>query len=135
MKKILKYTLLFTFALITYRYLWGNIEFTNQPGSIVLVGLILAFFEIILKPIIKLLLLPINILTLGLIRFIIDTLGLYLAIFLIGDFSLNSVGSSGTLWQSYGLPPFQFSGIASYIFTSINIGIIMGIFKTLVKNK
>ena len=83
MKKLLKYIILFTFSLITANQIWQNLSFEQIPLTIIKVAVILTIFELLLKPIIKILLIPINILTLGLFRMVIDTLGLYLAVFFL----------------------------------------------------
>ncbi|MBU1130274.1 phage holin family protein, partial [Patescibacteria group bacterium] len=81
MKKILKRILILSFTLIATNYIWRNLRFNDSLTTILLVSLILSIFESIIKPIVKILLLPITILTLGSIRILINTLGMYLAVF------------------------------------------------------
>lgn len=91
MRKILKQILILSFTLITSNYIWKNLDFQNKLTTIILVALILSIFESIIKPIIKILLLPITIITLGTTRILINTLGLYLAVFLIHNFELKNI--------------------------------------------
>ena len=91
MKKILRYITLFSFSLVTANLFWHNFTFQNIPFTIIKVALILTIFELLLKPIIKILLIPINILTLGLFRLVINTLGLYLAVFFLSDFQVGNI--------------------------------------------
>lgn len=121
MKKILKYTLYLGFALVIENEIWRNLTFSPKIETIIKVALILAIFELILKPIIKILLLPITFLTLGLIRIVINTLGLYLATFLISGFSINS----------FKLFNYPLSGFLAYLFTSFIISTLLYIFKKL----
>ncbi len=121
MKKILKYTLYLAFALVIENEIWHNLAFSSKIETIIKVALILAIFELILKPIIKILLLPITFLTLGLIRIVINTLGLYLAVFLIHDFNVSSL-------QLFNLP---LNGFLAYLFTSFIISTLLYIFKKL----
>jgi uncharacterized membrane protein YvlD (DUF360 family) len=86
MKKILRLTLLFSFSLVCTNLLWNNLTFQITPWTYIKTALVLAIFEVILKPILKIILFPINILTLGLFRAVIDTVGLYLAAFIFSDF-------------------------------------------------
>jgi len=79
----------------------------------------LAFFEIFLKPIVKILLLPISILTLGLIRIVINTLGLYLASSLVSAFSVSS-------FTIYG---WSLVGFWAYLGTSFFISVFLYFFK------
>lgn len=125
MKKILKLILITTFVLITINQIWGNLVFENNVLTILKVALILALFELILKPIIKILLLPINILTLGTIRIVIDTLGLYLAVFLLPDFQINNITT----------PTINFNGFLCYLVTSLTITIILNFYKFILSKK
>ncbi len=121
MKKILKYTLYLSFALIIHNEIFHNLSFDPRVQSIILVAVILALFELILKPIIKILLLPITFLTLGLVRILIQTLGLYLASFLISGFSLSSL----TIFNH------TLTGFFAYLFSSFFISNLLYFFKKL----
>jgi len=125
MKKFLKFNLLFYFSLYTTNELIGNLNFLNGVSTILQVSLILTIFELILKPILKILLLPINILTLGLFRIIIDVVGIYLALFFIDTFKVNNF----SLWS------YDFFGILAIIGTSVIINFIFLIFNSIVTKK
>jgi len=128
MKKILRYTILFIFSLITANQIWHNLFFDQIPLTIIKVAIILTIFELLLKPIIKILLIPINILTLGLFRIVIDTLGLYLSIFLISDFQIGNIYIS-----QYN---YQVNNFWAYLLSSFTIGIILYIYNSILhKNK
>lgn len=135
MKKILKLTLLFTFSLITANQIWGNIFFESIPLSIIKTALILSIFEIILKPILKIVLFPINLITLGLFRIIIDTLGLYIAVFLFSDFKILDIHTLATNWWGIAIPPFNFVNFFTYLVTSVTIGIILNFFNFIIRKK
>lgn len=123
MKKILRYIILFTFSLITANQIWQNLSFNQIPLTIIEVAAILTLFELLLKPIIKILLIPINILTLGLFRLVIDTLGLYLAIFFISDFQVGNIYIS-----KYN---YQINNFWAYLLSSFTIGIILYIYNSI----
>ncbi len=123
MKKILRYIILFTFSLITANQIWHNLSFNQIPLTIIKVAAILTLFELLLKPIIKILLIPINILTLGLFRLVIDTLGLYLAIFFISDFQVGNIYIS-----KYN---YQINNFWAFLLSSFTIGIILYIYNSI----
>jgi len=123
MKKILRYIILFTFSLITANQIWHNLSFSKIPLTIIEVAAILTLFELLLKPIIKILLIPINILTLGLFRLVIDTLGLYLAIFFISDFQVENIYIS-----KYN---YQVNNFWAFLLSSFTIGIILYIYNSI----
>lgn len=119
MKKFLKFNLLFYFTLYTVSELTHNLHFQNGMWTILEVSLVLTIFELFLKPIIKILLLPINILTLGFFRIIINTLGIYLALFLISTFSTSDFWIY-TYHLTGLLAVFSTSIIINFVFTIIN---------------
>ncbi len=135
MKKLLRLTLLFTFSLITANYVWGNLYFQNIPLSIIKTAFVLSIFEIILKPILKIILFPINLITLGLFRIVIDTLGLYLAVFLFSDFSLSAIHTSPTNFSGISIPEFNFVNFFTYLVTSVTIGLILNFFNFIIRKK
>lgn len=134
-KKITKLTLLITFSLITANQIWGNLEFTNIPWTIIKVGFILSIFEIIIKPILKIILFPINILTLGFFRCLIDVVGLYLAVFIFPDFYIKNIHTQATLILGITIPQLNFSGFFAYLVTSITIGFFLNLFTLIIKKK
>lgn len=128
MKKILRYIILFSFSIVTSNLIWKNFTFQQIPQTIIKVAVILTIFELLLKPIIKILLIPINILTLGLFRMVIDTLGLYLAVFFIGDFQISNIYIS-----LYNYPVNNFW---AYLLSSFTVGTILHIYNLILhKNK
>lgn len=133
MKKILKYTLLISFGLATQNQIWGNLIFSQQLLTLIKVSLILTIFEIILKPLLKILLLPINIITLGLFRIIINTLGFYLAIFLLSDFRVNSIQTNAINWQGISFPSLNFTGFLALVVNSTSQNILLNLFKNIIK--
>ena len=124
-RKLGKLSLMLTYCLIAHNQIWGNLNFDGQISTIIKVAIILAFFETILKPIIKLLLLPINILTLGGIRLVINTFGLYLASFILASFSVQNISSNNTKLLGLNIPPLQFSGFFAYLVSSFTINLLL----------
>ncbi len=129
MKKILRFTLLFVFVLISTNQLLGNLIFHQPPTTIIKVAFIVAIFEIVLKPIIKILLLPINLLTLGLFRIVINTLGLFLATFLLADFEVGNINSPAQNFWGVSIPPIHLTGFIAYLATSVTISLTFNLFR------
>jgi putative membrane protein len=135
MKKILKYTLLIAFSLALQNQLWQNLVFSQNVWTIIKVAFILTIFEILLKPILKILLLPINILTLGLFRIVINTVGLYLAVFLLTDFQVNPISLHSFVWQGIAIPAISLSGFWVYVINSTTQDFLLSVFKFIIKPK
>ncbi|MGI5840830.1 MAG: phage holin family protein [Patescibacteria group bacterium] len=135
MKKFFRFTLLLAFSLVITDELWGNLIFPDKFLGILKVAFILAVFEIILKPIIKVLLLPINLLTLGLFRIVIDTLGLYMAVVLVDKFRVLSIFKENFNLVGFDIPTLKFSGFTAFLVTSLTIALIYHIFNIILYNK
>jgi uncharacterized membrane protein YvlD (DUF360 family) len=135
MKKFLRFTLLFIFALIAENQLWNNLIFSNIPATVFKVALILAFFELFLKPIIKILLLPINLLTLGLFRIVISTIGLYIATFFLDDFQVQDILANSTIWQGFTIPELHFTNFFAYLVSSLTLSFLIYIYNLILNKK
>ena len=133
MKKILKITLLISFSLVLQNYFWNNLDFSNSLFTLIKVAFVLTMFEILLKPIIKILLIPINFLTLGLFRIVINTFGFYLAVFIFSDFRVNTINTSEFIWQGITIPALYFTGFWAYVVNSTSNNFILNIFKFIIK--
>ena len=126
MKKFFKTILIIAFAIVTHNYFFQNLILENEILTLIKVSVVLAIFELLLKPIIKIILLPINLITLGLFRIVINTIGLYLAVFLIADFHVNTF-----VFQNY-----SFSGFWAYLVSSFILSFLLYIFSLILsKNK
>jgi len=135
MKKILRLTLLFAFSLATHNQFWQNLVLDYNLTTLLKVSLILMIFEILIKPILKILLLPINLLTLGLFRVVINTLGFYLAVFLLSDFQINNILTNSIALLGLTLPVFHFNGFFAYLFTSTSVSFLLYLFNIILRKK
>ena len=125
MKKFFKTILIIAFAIVTHNYFFHNLILENELITLIKVSIVLAIFELLLKPIIKIVLLPINIITLGLFRIVINTIGLYLAVFLIADFHVKTL-----IFQNY-----NFSGFPAYLASSLILSFLLYIFSLILSKK
>jgi putative membrane protein len=78
----------------------------------------------IVKPIIKILLLPINLITLGLFSWVISVVTLFLLQFFIVGISLHPYFFNGFTYQGFIIPAFNINILFSYIITSTLINSI-----------
>lgn len=72
----------------------------------------------IVKPVIKLLLLPINLITLNLFSWVISLLTLFLLQTLVGGISITSYAFLGTNFNGFVIPPLFIGVFLSYVLTS-----------------
>lgn len=97
MKRILKSWLINTIALWLIDYMFSGISFTDF-GSLLATGLLLGLLNATVKPLLKLISLPVTFLTLGLFSLVINALVMELAFHLIGGTFLSSFGTA--FWAS-----------------------------------
>lgn len=135
MKRILKLTLLISFALITQNQIWSNLQFQTPIISVVKVAFVLSIFELILKPIIKVLLFPINVLTLGMFRIVINTVGFYLAAFILADFTVGPIHTLPVTIQGFQIPAINLIGFWAHLLNSTSNSFLLYIFKFILKTK
>jgi len=134
MKKILRNFVLNIIVLKTVDFFIPNILFFSQGfKTVLLTALALTVFEYFIKPIAKLLFLPINILTLGLLRWVINVIGLYLVTMFVDGFSLRPYIFPGLSWQGIIIPSINFSILATYIFVSLSLSFTIIVLKWVIK--
>jgi len=126
---------------ITINYLSIFLSFNIFPGFsvegsfqvILLASVVWLLLNKIVKPIIKLLLLPINLITLGLFSWVISVITLFLLQYLIIGISLQPHFFTGFSYQGFIIPAFHINVLFSYIITSSLINGIHSIVSWLIK--
>lgn len=133
MKRIIRYWFIYLLSLLFVSSIITSINFAGGWQTIGLVSLLITIFELILKPIIKILLLPINILTLGLARSLINVVGLYLITSLVNGFRITAYTFPGINWNGFSAPPAKLSLLLTYIIISLFLNITFSIILWIVK--
>ena len=83
-----------TFALWVAEKLVDGIVFTGNFGVLVIAGLVFALVNLVLKPAVKLLALPLVIVTLGIALFFINILMLYITDWIVSGFEITHFGAA-----------------------------------------
>ena len=86
----------------------------------------LGLINLLIKPVINILLLPINLITLGTLRWIVNVIALYLVTVLVSDFKILPVSFSGLAYSGIIIPAFSLNLILSFVFLSFLISLISG---------
>jgi putative membrane protein len=86
----------------------------------------LGLINLLIKPVINILLLPINLITLGTLRWIVNVIALYLVTVLVSDFRILPVRFSGLAYSGIIIPAFSLNLILSFVFLSFLISLISG---------
>jgi len=131
MKKILKYWFITSLSLLAISQLGHSFFFGQGYLTVVEAALFLTLFEYFLKPIVKLLFLPINLLTLGALRWLIDVLALFLAATFIQSFQIQNFIFNGMAVNGFIIPSFNFSGFFAYVISAFWLNLAISILRWL----
>lgn len=79
---------------------------------------------LIVKPILKILFIPINILTFGLLSWVINVIVIYLLTIFVPEISIRLWIFPGATWAGFIIPPIHFTYLTAMIASSLLITII-----------
>ena len=91
----------------------------NSLQTLITAAIVLTILNKLVIPIIKLLLLPINLITLGLFRWVSNVIALILLHILVNGISIHAFQFSGFEYSGFVVPSFPISLLFSYILTAI----------------
>lgn len=124
MKTLLRYFLINLVSLwITTRVISG-LTYTGGIKSLFLGALAFMLINLILVPLLKILLLPLNLLTLGIFAWITNVLALYALTTLVADFQLIPYAFAGFAYNGLTIPAYELSPFLVAIAASFIIGAI-----------
>lgn len=106
----------------------GGIIFERGFQTFVIVTAALSVSHHIIRPILNLLLLPVNLVSLGMFRWVTSVLLLYLITLLIPEFKITFFDFAGVSWQGVNIPAMHFSGIGTLLVVSLVISFISSFF-------
>jgi len=89
--------------------------------------------NILLVPLLKILLLPLNLLTLGLFAWLSNVLALYFLVNVVPYFNVTTYSFSGLYWQGFSLPAVDLTVFQVVIVASFLLGFIIHFSNWLVK--
>lgn len=134
MKRLLRILAINFFALwLTSQVFSQGIVLAENYKTLLWAAGALVLVDLAIKPVVKLLLLPVTILTLGLFRWVINVLGLYLVTFLVSGFSISAFDFTGLSYHGFIIPSFHASLISAYIIVSFTLSLISSFIYWLIK--
>jgi len=123
-KKILKVYLFSLASLYIVNQIASGMVFSQGVKTLLLTALGLAISSFIAKPIINILLLPLNLITFGLFRWISGAVALYLVSLVVPGFKIIAFNFSGFSNAILPIPAFSLVGFLAIIAFSFAISII-----------
>lgn len=133
MKRILRHYAIDTFSLWIVSQIASGIYFDQGIKTLLIAGVGVTAVSIIAKPVINLLLLPLNLVTYGLFRWVSSAIVIYLVSLVVEGFKVIRFSYAGlsTLWLD--IPEVNFEGFFAYVAFSFLLSVITSTIYWLVK--
>jgi putative membrane protein len=133
MKTIIRHYIVDTVALYLISTLVKGISFENGITTLLLAGVALTIATILIKPIINVLLLPINLITFGVFKWISSVIALYLVTLVVNGFKITQFVYGGFSSKWLEIPAFTLEGILAFLAYSFAISFISSFMYWLLK--
>ncbi|MBI2600174.1 phage holin family protein [Candidatus Daviesbacteria bacterium] len=124
MKTLLRYFLINLVSLLITTKLITGLTYTGGIRSLLIGALAFMVINLILVPLLKLLFLPLNLLTVGLFAWLINVLALYALTTIVPDFQLLPYAFTGANIAGVVIPPMELTTFWVAVAASFLIGII-----------
>lgn len=131
MKTLVRYFLLNMGALWVTTKIIPGLTYTGGVKSLFIGGAVFMLINIILVPLLKIMLLPLNLLTLGFFAWVTNVLALYALTAMVSEFRLVPYTFSGFQSGIINLPVFELTTFLVALAASFVIGIITHFFQWL----
>jgi len=133
MRTLLKHYLVDTLALYLVYLLFSGIIFKTFPQTLLLAGVGLMISSLLIKPIINILLIPVNLVTFGLFRWVSSAITLYLVTLLVPGFRIVEFAFAGFNSKWIDIPGFSLPGVLAFIAVSFVLSLLTSFFYWLIK--
>lgn len=133
MKTLIKHFLIDTIGLYLVSLIFKGIVFGNGLSGILLAGLGLMATTLLVRPIINVLLIPLNLLTFGLFKWISNVVALYIVTLIVPGFKIVGFAFNGLSTKWLDIPSFSLTGILAFLAFSFVLSLITSTFYWLIK--
>lgn len=133
MKVFLRHILINLGALYLVNQIYPGFSIQPQIGILFTAAIVWFLLNRIVKPIIKVLLLPINLITMGFFSWAVSVLTLFLLKIVVVGVSISSYDFPGFSSQGFSIPSFHINLFFSYIVISILLNLIQSVINWLIK--
>jgi len=128
MRTILKHFIINTVTLYLISQVVSGMSFAEGSYTLLLTGIVLTLATMIVRPIINILLLPINLITFGFFKWISYAITLYLVTLIVPGFKLVDLIFKGYNSYWFSVPAISLSGILAFVAFSFIISFTSSVF-------
>lgn len=126
MKNFIRRVLVYAFALFFLSEAIDGVAISGGLQTYIFGGVVFALLYMFLKPVLHIVALPFNLITMGWFSFIINALLLYLLTVLVPDISITSFVFSGFTFVGFVIPKISLVGIFAFVVSSIVLSGLVG---------
>lgn len=127
MKYFIKTWVFYIFSLWLTKELFPAFVVTGNWTTFAVAGLLLALLMLIIKPVLKILFIPINILTFGLLSWVVNVIVIYLLTLIAPNVAIIAWNFPGIAWEGFAIPGTALSYTACLVISSVAITCITNI--------
>ena len=123
MRTLLKYFIISTVSLSLISQAISGITFSQGLYTLLLSGFVLMLATMVVRPIVNILLLPLNLVTLGLFKWVAYAITLFLVTLVVPGFHLGDFLFKGYNTYWFSIPAISLSGVLAFVAFSFTISI------------
>lgn len=124
MKHVIRVFLFNVFALWLASQMLPALFVPEGAATVLFAGFVLSMLMLIVQPLLKILFIPINILTFGLLSWMINVIVLYLLTVFVPEIRINPWTFPGATWAGFVIPKLHLSYFAALVASSLLISVI-----------
>ncbi|MDP2586030.1 MAG: phage holin family protein [Candidatus Levybacteria bacterium] len=133
MKSILRKIVFYSAALFLVVQVLEGVKVSGGLSTYILGGIALSILFVIVRPILSIVTLPLNIITLGLFSFLINAIILYLLTIIVPGISIAAFRFNGFAFWGFVIPQLQVNSFFAFVIASALLSLIVGFLKWLIK--
>lgn len=123
-KKYLRLFLINSVSIWLIAQIAAGITLSGGRQTLMTAGLVLTLVNLAVKPLINLLLLPINLVTLGTFRWLVNVFVLWLVTLIVPQFQINAFSFTGFSWQGFIIPSLMLGKFWAFVLISFLISLV-----------
>jgi putative membrane protein len=125
MKHFIKLYVIETYSLYLISQVTTDLTFLGGITTLLTAGAYLTLVNYFAKPVINILLLPLNLVTFGIFRWVSSAVALYIVTLLVKNFKVSFFHFSGLESKWFSIPVLHFEGILAFIAFSFILSILI----------
>lgn len=133
MRRIIRAWVLETGSLYIASQIASGMYFEQGLKTLAIAGIALGVSSTLVKPALNILILPLNLVTFGIFRWVSNVIILYMVALLVAGFEVTSFAFPGLATDYFSIPPIFLRGIWGYVGHSLLLSVLGSFFYWLTK--